>query len=140
MSDFFVIGKCFLDFVDSSFNYWAVVDVDVAEKGMFAFVVIGYVIFMPAFQIFHDLCAYLLLYSFGNKVTTFVYIDDVVEQFVYTRTVASDGGHHGDTHQLAQLFVVELVSAGLKFIVHVQGYYHSHIHIDELGSEVEVTF
>jgi len=34
--------------------------------------------------------------------------------------------------------VVKCVSAGLQLVVHVQGYDHAHVHVDELGRQVEV--
>ena len=35
--------------------------------------------------------------------------------------------------------IVQLVAAVLQGIVHVEGDDHAHVHIDELGGEVEVT-
>ena len=36
--------------------------------------------------------------------------------------------------------VVQFVAAVLQGIVHVQCHYHAHVHINKLGSEVEITF
>ena len=79
MAYFFIEGKRLLYLINGFFYHRPVVDMDVAEEGVVAFMVVGNLILVPTFQVFHHFGTYLLLYLLGYKVTTFVYVDNVVQ-------------------------------------------------------------
>ena len=141
MADSLVLGDALLYFCDALLQHRTVVHVDVAEES----VVIGMLKFLlhilvPLLHIVHHLVANLLAYVFRNIVATFVTLDDDVEKLVNAYSRASYGRHHRHTDQFAQLLVVQLVTAVLQLVVHVQCHYHHHVHVDELRGEVKVSF
>ena len=68
----------------------------------------------------------------------FKYGDDGRQQFVYSAPRGEHRGHHGHAQQRAQLAVVERVAAMLALVEHIQGAHYPHVHIDELGGQIEV--
>ncbi len=49
-------------------------------------------------------------------------------------------GNNGHAYHFAQKFVVDSVARFLEFVVHVEGYHHLAVHVDQLGCEVKVAF
>ena len=76
---------------------------------------------------------------FINKVGTFVEIDNDMEKTVYSDIFLANSRYHRNTEQIAQQAVIKGITAGFQFIVHIEGYYHAYIHIDKLGSKIEIT-
>ena len=96
-----------LDIGDSVFYLMPVIDMYVAEAGVFA-------------------------------LLSFVRLDDGVEQFFHSAAVLEDRRHHRNAKQFAKLVVVNMVSAFLRLVIHVQGANHAYVHVDELGGQIEV--
>ena len=68
----------------------------------------------------------------------FVDVDHHVKQVVHSTPVLEHRGHERDAEQLAQLVVVELVAARLKFVKHIQRAHDFEVHVYELRCEVQV--
>ena len=113
---------------------------DMAEHALLFMVFFLYEVLVPFLQFVHHLRTDMLLHVLGHIVTAFVNLDDIVEKLVYPDRRTAHRRHHRHADQLAQFFMVELVSAGFKLVVHVQGDDHLHIHVDELGGQIEVPF
>ena len=80
------------------------------------------------------------MYVAGYSLSAFFDFDNLMEQFLNTLSCTSYRRYYRYSEQSTQLQHVELVSACTQFVVHIQSHNHRHVHIDELGSEVEVAF
>ena len=63
-----------------------------------------------------------------------------MEKLFYAFSGATDGRQHRHTEQLTELYVIQRVPASFQFVVHVKRDNHAHVHVNKLGSEVEITF
>ena len=63
-----------------------------------------------------------------------------MEQLVDTLSGTTYGRNHRNPYQFTQLFIIQMITTCLQFIIHVQCNNHFHIHVDELGSQIEITF
>ena len=77
-----------------------------------------------------DMASYLLF--------AFCYLYDLMEQFLHSYPFFGYGRYDGCAEECAELLGVELVAAVAELVVHVEGYDHGHVHVDELGGEIEV--
>ena len=73
-----------------------------------------------------------------SRVVVLVDVNDGVEQLVYALAAAAHRRDYGHTEQMSQGDGVELVSACLQLVVHIQGHYHAEVHVNDLGGQVEV--
>ena len=67
-----------------------------------------------------------------------IHADDGLEEFLHTTAVGEDGGHHGHTEEASQAVGVDMVASLLGLVKHVEGAHHAHVHVYELGGEIEV--
>ena len=64
--------------------------------------------------------------------------DDLMEQFLDSPARLERGGNKGNTEQGAQCLDMYEVTSALKLVIHIQGTYHTHIHIHQLRRQVKV--
>ncbi len=74
----------------------------------------------------------------SKKIRAFVYLDYDPKQTIQTLIVTSYDRHERNSQQAAQLHVIQLRSALLQFIVHIQRYHHTHIHVNELCGQKKI--
>ena len=67
-----------------------------------------------------------------------IHTDDGLEEFLHTTAVGEDGGYHGHTEEASQTVGVDMVASLLGLVKHVEGAHHAHVHVYELGGEIEV--
>ena len=123
-----------------------VIDMDVAVKAcrmlllllMSAEVMVGYILLVPVAQIIQDFGTYLTF--FIQKITTLVNADDNMEKLFYAFSGATDGRQHRHAKQLTELYVIQRVPACFQFVVHVKRDNHAHVHVNQLGGEIQVPF
>ncbi len=65
-------------------------------------------------------------------------LDDGIEELVHASTVGKDGRNHGESEELAELVVVDVVATFLSLVKHVEGAHHADVHVYQLGGEVEI--
>ena len=63
-----------------------------------------------------------------------------MKEFFHTFTCLSNGWYDRCAQQDSELFDVEFVAALTKFIIHVEGNNHWHVHVYQLGGQIEVAF
>ena len=149
----FVPGDGFLHLIDVHLQFRTMIDVYVpvgmAFFGIAVFIVLGevrhvvlisggYIRLVPVLQLLEDLRIDFPVLV--EEVTSFVDIDYDMKQVVDAFVGTAHGGDHRDAEHFAQHAVVELVAAGFQFVKHVQGNDHTHVHVNELGRQVEVAF
>ena len=66
--------------------------------------------------------------------------DDFSEELVDAPTGGEHRGNHWHAEQFGQFLVVDVVASLLGFVEHVQCTNHAEMHVDELGSEIEIAF
>ena len=71
-------------------------------------------------------------------VVLLVDFDHGVQQLGDAGPVTAHGRTDRHTKKIAKLLDVEAVSPRLKLVVHIQSHHHAEVHVDNLGSEVEV--
>ena len=67
---------------------------------------------------------------------TLIYLNHCLEKFFDSCPVLKRGRNHGNTKQGAECVDVDVISATLKLIIHVQGTHHTDIHIHQLRSQI----
>ena len=72
------------------------------------------------------------------RITLLIYLDHGVEQLVYTLSSAAHSRHYRHAEQISQLSDVQSISFCLQFVIHIQSHNHPQVHVDQLGSKVEV--
>ena len=63
-----------------------------------------------------------------------------MEQLVDALSGTTYGRNHRNTDQFTQFFIIQMITTCLQFIIHIQCNNHFHIHVNELGSQIEITF
>ena len=98
-------------------------------------------------EVFLDMCdtVFYFMAIVDMQVTcslacTLIYLNDSLEELLYSITILKLCGYHRHTKQLAQCLDVNIVASSLKLIIHVQGTNHTYVHIHQLSGEIEVTF
>ena len=133
----------------SLFYCAAVVEVNVAEHTVLRLASVGEVLAVAASVVTLILAVPVLnvLRHFGvyvsllvDEVHTLIHVDDDVEQQFHALSCLEHRWHHGNTKQLSQFAVVELVAAVFKLVKHVQRTNHSEVHVDKLGGQIQVAF
>ena len=71
--------------------------------------------------------------------SSFIHLDDGVEEFVNTTSTLEDRGNHRESQQFTQLLRLNMITTLLGLIKHIQGTHHLHVHIDQLGGEIKVS-
>ena len=62
-----------------------------------------------------------------------------VEKLFYSCSRPADCRYERHTQQVAELLDVQLIPPRLHLVIHVQSHHDTKVHVDELGSEVEVS-
>ena len=65
-------------------------------------------------------------------------VDHRVEQGLDAAVIARLDGHHRHAEHASQIVVVELRTASLQLVVHIQGHNHARVDVDQFGRQVEV--
>ena len=102
------------------------------------FRILAYEFFNLSYLSFEQ-CSMIDMYVSGYLLLTFCYLNDLMEELLHPFASLAHGGHDGCAKQDAQLLHVELVATFAQFVIHVEGDNHGHVHVDELGGQVEVT-
>ena len=71
-------------------------------------------------------------------IAVLIYLDYCVEKFVYALPVTADRRDDRHSEQMAQSPCIQPVTLRLKLIVHIEGHHHPQVHVNQLGSEVEI--
>ena len=115
--------------------------VDMTENTMVTCILfLRFHILMPCFHIVQYLVAHLFADILGHIITTFITFDDDMEQLVDALSGTTYGRNHRNTDQFTQFFIIQMITTCLQFIIHIQCNNHFHIHVNELGSQIEITF
>ena len=64
--------------------------------------------------------------------------DHLIKQCIQTLAVARNNGHHRHTNHTSQLLIIQMCTAALQLIVHIQRNDHLGIKVDKLGCKEEV--
>ena len=94
------------------------------------------IVFMPLLYVARHLRVDITLLV--NEVNTLIHINNNVEEQINAFAGLEHRGHHRNTEELSEGLMVEFVAPFLKLVVHVQGAYHSEVHVHELGGEIKV--
>ena len=97
-------------------------------------------ILMPSLHVIQYLVTNLFADILSHIVTTFITFNDDMEQLVDTLPGTTYSRNHRNPDQFTQLFIIQMITTCLQFIIHVQCNNHFYIHVDELGSKIEITF
>lgn len=63
-----------------------------------------------------------------------------MEKLFYAFSGATDGRQHRHAKQLTEFYVIQRVPACFQFVVHVKRDNHAHVHVNQLGGEIQVPF
>ena len=69
-----------------------------------------------------------------------IHIYNSAKQLVYAPAGGKHGGYHRHAEEPAQVVAVYLVAAGFGLVKHVEGAHHAHVHVYQLGRQVQVAF
>ncbi len=146
MANVFIDTDDTLHLFNATLQLWTVIDVDMVEKAarllhlffMATEVMIGNILLMPAAKVIQYLATYPSFMV--EEIAAFVNIDNYMEQLFDTLPATADRRQHRNSEQLAELYIIQHVSTGFQLIVHVQRNHHAHVHVNQLGGEIEITF
>ena len=135
-----------LHLLNATFQLGTVIDMDMTVEAtrlfylffMAAEVMVGNILLMPAAKVTQYLAAHPALMV--EEVAAFVNIDNHMEQLFNAFSATADRRQHRNSEQLAELYIVQRVSTGFQLIVHVQCNHHAHVHVNQLGGEIEIAF
>lgn len=146
MADVLIDADDALHLLNATFQLGTVIDMDMTVEAtrlfylffMAAEVMVGNILLMPAAKVTQYLAAHPTLMV--EEVAAFVNIDNHMEQLFNAFSATADRRQHRDSEQLAELYIIQRVSTGFQLIVHVQCNHHAHIHVNQLGGEIEIAF
>ena len=76
------------------------------------------------------------MYVSYRFITTLVYINYRVKEFIYTLACTRYGRNHRYTHHITQELVIELSTTLLQLIIHIKCHNHAVVHVDKFGGKV----
>lgn len=146
MADVLIDADDALHLLNATFQLGTVIDMDMTVEAtrlfylffMAAEVMVGNILLMPAAKVTQYLAAHPALMV--EEVAAFVNIDNHMEQLFNAFSATADRRQHRNSEQLAELHIIQRVSTGFQLIVHVQCNHHAHIHVNQLGGEIEIAF
>ena len=100
-------------------------------------VMVGYIFLMPITQVIQNFGTHLAFLI--QEVTAFINIDDNMEQLFNPFSGTADSRQHRHAEQLAEFYIIQRISARFQLIVHIERNNHTYIHVNQLGSEIQVT-
>ena len=62
-----------------------------------------------------------------------------MKQGIQSTILLADSRHHRHSEQFTQQMIIQCITAGFKFIVNIQSYHHTDIHINQLGSQIQIS-
>ena len=74
-----------------------------------------------------------------DRILLFIDLNDPIEKCFNPHAGFTDGGYDWCSNHPAQTLMVELVASLLQFVIDIECNDHPHIHVDQLGREIEVS-
>ena len=146
MTDTLILTNHPLHLFNAAFQFRTVVNVNMTIESMMTYFfffmgptgIAGHILPMPFTQVIQHFCTYLafLIEEVGTFVNTDNNVKKIFDAFARTR----NGRNHRNTKEFTQFHVIQRVATGFQFIVHIERHHHTHVHVNQLGSEVQITF
>jgi len=150
MADKFILGYFLFYSVNRFFQIGTMIDMDMTEYTpfpfMFAHVILQmfFLMILPVFQrimpfgqVFQNFRIHISLLV--KKINPFIKVDYYMKQGIQSTILLADSRHHRHSEQFTQQMIIQCITAGFKFIVNIQSYHHTDIHINQLGSQIQIS-
>ena len=73
-----------------------------------------------------------------RRIGTLIHLNHGAEQLFNTHTVLKRRGNQWCTQQCGEHFEIHLVTALLKFVIHIQGAHYRQVHIQQLRGQIKI--
>ena len=63
-----------------------------------------------------------------------------MKQGIQSTILLADSRHHRHPEQFTQQMIIQCITAGFQLIVNIQSHYHADIHVNQWGSQIQISF
>ena len=143
----FILADFLLHRLDAAFQLRSVVNMDmpdiafrgkVISLGLTVIFMVVDIRIVPLTELAQRLILDFLLLP--HEVSSLIETDNHMKQVLHPGSGPADRRHHRHAQQLREFLDIELVSAAFQRIKHIQCHHHAHIHVNQLGRQIQVPF
>ena len=151
MADKFILGYLLFYSVNRFFQIGSMINMDVPEYTtrffMFTHVIFQmfFLMILPVFQrivpfgqILQNLRIHIPV--FIKEVYTFIKVDNYMKQGIQSTILLADSRQHRYSEQFTQQMIIQCITTGFQFVVNIQSHHHTNIHVNQLGSQIQIPF
>ena len=135
-----------LHLLNAPFQFRPMIDMNMAVKANRMFllllvspkIMIGHIFLVPIAQVIQYFSTHFPFLI--QEVSAFVNTDNNMKKLFNPLPGSANSRQHRHAEQLSELYVIQRITTRFQFIVHIERNNHTYIHVNQLGSKIQITF